>query len=188
MISTLGYAVLGLLAREPLTGYRITQRLRTPIGYFWTASHSQVYPELARLAADGLVVSDEVAGPGPRQNKRHHLTDAGRDALAAWVVTTPREDNRDELLLRVYSMWLADPARAGEMMTEQLGQHRARLREYRRIEKALLAEHGGDPPRPDQPAFGDYATLRRGLSFERYAVDWCRWVLQQLDTTPDTSS
>ncbi len=51
----MGYAILGLLAREALSGYDLSSRMRAPVGYFWEARHSQIYPELARLAADGKV-------------------------------------------------------------------------------------------------------------------------------------
>lgn len=46
-MSTLGYAILGLLAAQPQTGYDLARLMRTPIGYMWTARHSQIYPELA---------------------------------------------------------------------------------------------------------------------------------------------
>src|SRR3712207_7015289 len=55
MVTTLGYALLGLLAREPLSGYDLAQRLKGRVGFFWQARHSQIYPELGRLEAAGLV-------------------------------------------------------------------------------------------------------------------------------------
>jgi len=36
------------------------------------------------------------------------------------------------------------------------------------------------PPEPATPEFFDYATLRRGLSFERHAIAWCDWLLDAL--------
>ena len=47
--STLGFALLGLLARGPLSGYDISAQLARGVGPFWHARHSQIYPELARL-------------------------------------------------------------------------------------------------------------------------------------------
>ncbi|HEY3085299.1 MAG TPA: PadR family transcriptional regulator [Candidatus Dormibacteraeota bacterium] len=62
-VTTLGYAILGLLARQSLSGYDLARRLRRPIGFYWTARHSQIYPELRRLTALGtpLVVTAGVA-------------------------------------------------------------------------------------------------------------------------------
>src|ERR1700710_642665 len=107
---TLGYAVLGLLAERPHTGYDIARRMERPIGYFWTAQHSQIYPELARLEADGLVRHRVVDGPGPRDTKRYRITPAGRAALRAWVdAPVPAQPGRSELLLRVRSLWVVGP-------------------------------------------------------------------------------
>ena len=38
-MSTLGYAILGLLAAKPRTGYDLARLMRAPIGYMWTAQH-----------------------------------------------------------------------------------------------------------------------------------------------------
>ena len=81
----LAYAILGLLAAEPLTGYQLAQRMRAPIGYMWTAAHSQIYPELAKLLADGQVRAAVIPGRGPRDTKRYTITTAGRRALRDWV-------------------------------------------------------------------------------------------------------
>jgi DNA-binding PadR family transcriptional regulator len=177
--STLGYALLGLLARKPRTGYELTQALREPIGYFWTASHSQVYPELARLEARGWARYEIIAGPGPRDTKRYAITAAGRRALATWAVAPPRpEPSRNELLLKVYSLWLADPAAARALITAEREQHSAMLARY----ESLAAENErGDPADLAPPAFFDYATLRRGLSFERHVLAWCDWLVAALD-------
>jgi len=83
-MSTLGYAILGLLAAQPRTGYDLAKLMRAPIGYMWTAHHSQIYPELARLEDDGRVSAAVIDGPGPRDNKRYEITPAGWHALQDW--------------------------------------------------------------------------------------------------------
>ena len=64
--SNLGCALLGLLARSPPTGYDLAKRMERPVGYFWTANHSQIYPELSRLEEAGLVDHTVIEGAGPR--------------------------------------------------------------------------------------------------------------------------
>lgn len=178
MPSTLGYALLGLLARKPRTGYELAQALRIPVGYFWTASHSQIYPELGRLEADSLVHGRVVPGPGPRDTKLYTISAAGRRALASWVVTPAElEQSRSEELLKTYSLWLADPAGAREMISGLRDRHRELLSRYEQIEAEI--ERDG-PLDPATPRFFDYATLRRGLSFERHAIAWCDWLLDAL--------
>ena len=59
-MTTLGYAILGLLSREELSGYDLTGRMKGRVGYFWSARHSQIYPELARLEEGGYVTHSVV--------------------------------------------------------------------------------------------------------------------------------
>jgi len=178
MSSTLGYALLGLIARRPRTGYELSQALRVPVGYFWTASHSQVYPELVRLEAERLIRGTVVPGPGPRDTKRYDITADGRAALAEWV-TTPVSDAppRSEELLKIYSIWLADPSRARTMIAAELARHRTQLARY----EALATEfEQAAPVAATQPGFGDVATLRYGLTYERHFIDWYEWLSDQL--------
>ena len=76
MTSKLGYAILALLARQPGTGYELSARARRPLGYFWSARHSQVYPELQKLLDAGLVSFSPAPGPGPLDKKVYSLTRA----------------------------------------------------------------------------------------------------------------
>jgi DNA-binding PadR family transcriptional regulator len=178
-VSTLGFALLGLLARRPRTGYELAQALREPIGYFWTASHSQIYPELAKLEGQRHVRHRVVRNPGPREGKLYSITATGRQALADWTVTDPADAIRDEFMLRVYSLWTADPAEATQLVERRRAAHSARLVELEGIESRFT----GAPANPSDPDFSAYATLRRGLSFERHAIEWCDWMLTALTTS-----
>lgn len=174
--SDLGHALLGLLARGEATGYDLSARLAAPLGYFWTARHSQVYPELARLEAAGLVSYEEIPGRGPRPTKRYAVTAAGRSALAAWVVTDPGEQaDRDVLVLRAYSLWLADPFAAAAMLRGLRERHAARLEEYLQHEREIRAERGEIAW--DDPRFAALATVRAGIGYERHRLAWVDWVV-----------
>ncbi|MCL6648312.1 MAG: PadR family transcriptional regulator [Chloroflexi bacterium] len=91
----------------------LAQRLRVPLGFFWQDRHSQIYPELARREARGFVASRRVPQQGRPDKKVYTLTAAGLAALKEWV-TAPVEVPavRDELVLKAYSLWLADPGQS----------------------------------------------------------------------------
>ena len=55
----LKYALLGSLADQPRTGYELLKHFEQSLAYAWPASHSQIYPELARLLEDGLIEQTE---------------------------------------------------------------------------------------------------------------------------------
>jgi DNA-binding PadR family transcriptional regulator len=181
MISRLGYALLALIARQPSTGYELAARARRPLGYFWSARHSQVYPELGRLLDGGWVRFDAAPGPGPRDKKVYFLTDAGLAVLRGWVTEPPRPaPSRDDLLLKAYAVWTADPAAAAELFAGQAAAHRQRLRAYEADWQAVEGRHGGGPPPVTHPDFGSYATLRCGLDYERQRIAWLKWMTGQL--------
>src|SRR5262249_1310792 len=111
--STLDYALLGLLARRALSGYDLVQYMQKSIDAFWHAHHSTVYPEVARLEAEGLVTHTVVEQQDRPDKKVYTLTELGRERLRLWVTSSLRiPPDRDEFMLRTFSVWLADPHEA----------------------------------------------------------------------------
>ncbi len=104
---SLRHAVLGLLARRPSTGYELTRTFDRSLRTSWHASHSQIYPELAKLEAAGLV---EVLGHGARRSKTYGITPEGRTELRRWLVeAVPDRSQRSESGLRLFLTPLLEP-------------------------------------------------------------------------------
>jgi DNA-binding PadR family transcriptional regulator len=180
-IIPLGYALLGLLARAPRSGYDLIQHMEEPVGFFWHARRSQIYPELEQLEAAGLV-SHTLVEQERRPNKKvYAITAAGLEALRAWAAA-PMEvpADRDEFMLKVYSLWTVAPEQAVAMVAAYEREHGGRLARYERIEAEMRDR--GDPMAEGvrSPRFAAYATLRRGIEYERGYVAWCRWLLEVL--------
>jgi len=179
-ISTLGYALLTLLAREPLSGYDLAQRMKRPLGFFWQAQHSQIYPELAHLEEQGWVFHQVIVQEDRPQKKLYTITEAGRAMLKTWVTRSPLPPpERNELLLKTYGIWLADEMPAVDLFREQERLHAERLALYEQIQAKIERESEGKPHH-NEPRFGDYATVRMGVAYEREYVAWCRWMIEQL--------
>lgn len=180
-ISTLSYALLTLLARESLSGYDLAMRMKRPISFFWQAQHSKIYPELAHLEEEGYITHQVIVQEDRPQKKLYTITGAGSRALQAWVTLPPSPPpQRNELLLKVYAIWLADPEAALELFRTQEQVHAGQLALFEQIRVTIEQKSGGSL-RPDQPLFGDYATVRMGVAYEREYVTWCRWMLEQLE-------
>lgn len=104
---SLRHAILGLLERQPSTGYELARKFDLSLATAWHASHSQIYPELSRLEAAGLV---EVVARGARQSKTYALTEGGRDELRRWLIKeAPDRSQRNEGALRLFLGQLLDP-------------------------------------------------------------------------------
>jgi PadR family transcriptional regulator AphA len=179
-ISTLGYAVLTLLARASLSGYDLAQRMQKPIGFFWQVQRSQIYPELAHLEEQGYVQHQLIVQQDRPSKKLYTLTAAGRSALATWVTQPPTPaPARHELLLKVFAIWLANPEAALALFRMQEQFHEERLSHFEQIQSSIEAKFDGVPP-SDNPCFGDYATVWLGVASERASLLWCRWMAEQL--------
>jgi len=188
-VTVLGYAILGLLSREALSGYDLTGRMRARVGFFWEARHSQIYPELARLEEQGLVTHRVVEQRDRPDKKIYEITDAGLDALKEWVTQPPApRAARDELVLKAYSSWLAEPGKAVALFRDQEQRHEEQLLEYERIRDWMEEEWGKDVLRTDSPRFASYAALQRGILYERGYAEWCRWVADRLEKSKGSAS
>ena len=109
-LMALRYALLGALADQPRTGYELLKHFQQSLAYAWPASHSQIYPELARLLEDGLI---EQTGSGARNSKTYAVTDAGIAEVRAWLRdTAPDRRVRSDAALRMFFLWLLEPAEA----------------------------------------------------------------------------
>ena len=132
---SLRYAVLGLLELAPATGYELTQRFDVSLGSAWHASHSQIYPELGKLADAGLV---EVVGEGARNSRTFAVTAAGRDDLHRWLTEVePGRNQRNETALRWFLVFLLPPDQRRTVLEGELAYVEAQLAELR----ALGAEY-----------------------------------------------
>ena len=181
-MTTLGYAILGLLSREELSGYDLTGRMKDRVGYFWSARHSQIYPELARLEEGGYVTHSVVEQRERPDKKVYKITAEGLEALRDWVVQPPEpKPSRDELVLKAYSVWLADPEEAARLFQGEQSRHEEQLAHYEDLEAWMQSEWGEELSRLDSPRFATYATLRRGIVYERGSAEWCRWVADSIE-------
>jgi DNA-binding PadR family transcriptional regulator len=93
-MTPLSYALLGLIKMDPRSGYALRKVFETtPLGSY-SSSPGSIYPALKSLEAHGLV---EARGGDARGKGLYHLTDAGRDALQAWL-GAPVEDLGEAML------------------------------------------------------------------------------------------
>ena len=130
-LMALRYALLGALADQPRTGYELLKHFQQSLAYAWPASHSQIYPELARLLEDGLI---EQTGSGARNSKTYAVTDAGIAEVRAWLRgTAPDRRVRSDAALRTFFLWLLDPAEARKQLEVERTYWQGVLDEFLRI-------------------------------------------------------
>ena len=128
---SLRHALLGALADQPRTGYELLKHFEQSLAYAWPASHSQIYPELARLQDDGLI---EQAGAGARNSKTYAVTEDGLAEVRRWLrETEPDRRVRSDAALRTFFLWLLEPDEAQAQLTGEHAYWRGVLDEFLRI-------------------------------------------------------
>jgi DNA-binding PadR family transcriptional regulator len=159
-LSPTAYVILGMLGWRPMSGYEIKSIVDESTRFFWAASYGQIYPELRRLAAAGLIEGKESPQGGRRRNV-YRLTPAGRQELRAWLDADPEVfELRDEALLKLF---FAD-ATGGESAPGTL---EAKRRTHERI-----AERLKDIEATEKPEGFAYLVLRHGIEFNEWMVAW----------------
>ncbi len=137
---SLRHAVLGLLTVQPSTGYELTQRFDKSLANAWHASHSQIYPELAKLQDEGMV---EVVGEGARRSRTWAVTDAGRDELRRFMTEAePVRSQRNETAVRWFLVDLLEPADKRKALERELAFCEAELERLNAIAAAIDASDG----------------------------------------------
>jgi PadR family transcriptional regulator AphA len=168
---SLRYALIGLLASEPLSGYDLTRRFSESLANVWPAQHSQIYPELARLVSGGMI---EQTGEGPRGRKTYRATPAGIAALTEWMRTTkPDYDVRCEAGLRSFFLWTLPPDEAIAHLQQDIEVYRTHLA---RLEVLLdTVDWAADPG-----ARSARIALEMGLRYYRTSAEWAEWAAAEI--------
>jgi DNA-binding PadR family transcriptional regulator len=170
---SLRFAALGLLTQHPGSGYDLLRRFEKSMANVWPATQSQLYGELNKLAADGLI---EVSDIGPRGRKEYRVTDAGRAELIRWV-TNPQDDPpfRTAPLLRVFLLGEIPPDKAREYMLAIAAHADSELTRLQELRDSLR-------PRGDADAeFYGLAALDYGLRTAAMEGDWARSQVKAID-------
>ncbi len=164
----LSHAILATMLSGPVSGYKLTRRFNAAIGYFWQATHQQIYRELASLEELGYV--ERIPSSSPSTEKLYVLTIEGRNALVEWI-TQPSEPGvlREDLLLKVRAGSLVPQDVLLAELRRRRALHSGRLAIYREIQQR-------DFPDPQHLSYEQrllYLPLLRGLMFETDNVAWC---------------
>ncbi|MBD9730337.1 PadR family transcriptional regulator [Streptomyces sp. NPDC012461] len=131
--------LLALLARGPAHGYELKQDLEQLLGSAYPQPNvGQIYVTLGRLEKSGLIEGEDVEQSSRPNKKVYHLTDAGREALAAWFEDTADEPRvRDEFFMKLA---LAPQSGATDQITLINKQRRQYLNTMRELSRLAAAE------------------------------------------------
>jgi len=171
---SLKYALLAGLALEPRSGYDLAQWFGETASYYWSATHSSIYPALAALEQERLVTHTAVPSDRGPARKVYTLTLLGHDALLAWMDTPPTPPVvRDEEALKALCYGLLPPEHARAQLETARARHAASLARYKELSHRLEQEDKEQDDRSPVTRLGLQLTLRRGIAVEKGYAAWC---------------
>ena len=175
-LMSIQHALLTSLLEKPSTGYDLARRFDKSIGYFWHASHQQIYRELGRMAEAGWIEATDDNEAGKRRRRLYRVLDAGVAELARWV-STPETDSDPAraLLIKLRAEAVIGPHGLDRELGRLMDEHRARLATYLDIEQRDFA--AGDMSTAQKL---QHAVLRAGIVAEQGWLAWAGEVLPVL--------
>ncbi len=169
-----GRIVCGMITCGQRTGYDIKRFVDKTTRHFMAISYGQLYPELKRLAEAGLVVGS-AAPTGERARTEYALTEAGREALEAWLRSDAEllYELRDEAMLKLFFSDSA-PDRRIEIVRAMRARNERKLAELRALE-----------PHAALGPVGPRLTLELGIGMSQWLIEWCEAAERRLASEPE---
>ncbi|NMM99354.1 MULTISPECIES: PadR family transcriptional regulator [Bifidobacterium] len=164
----LKHAILSALSRGvPRTGYELSAAFRDVTDSAWHASPSQVYSELQKMAAAGLIA---VHKRDDRGKTSYVITDDGMTELRRWLIDDePDHSVRDDASLRMLTLWVLDKETIGYLIDAEVAFQQRRLIQLERLLKEW--KH----VRPDTPVWRNrYSSYVMNMSITTVRLSWLK--------------
>ncbi len=128
---SLRYALLAILRVGPLSGYDLAKQFAQSVGHVWHAPDSQIYPELRKMEADGLVEGEDQARGERGRRRIYHVTEAGDHAFLDWMASPiDYQRVRDPAHLRAAYLESASPDDARAFLRDHRAQWSSELEQW----------------------------------------------------------
>ncbi|MGP3954651.1 PadR family transcriptional regulator [Nonomuraea sp. 3N208] len=170
----LRHAVLAALLDGEYSGYQLTKIFDVGVANFWYAAPQQLYAELTKLEAGGLVAGREVVQQG-RPNKRvFKVTDTGVEELASFAAAPAKPLLiREDLAVKVHAVDVLDPAPLIAQLQERAEQAAAKLAFFEQTLVRLRGNRDEETFLREGERIGSYLSCLAGCRLEREMRDWC---------------
>jgi DNA-binding PadR family transcriptional regulator len=183
----LEHALLVSLSERPGTGIELTRRFDRSIGFFWRATHQQIYKVLRRMESDGWLSAG--AGDTRSTERRYTVTGRGRRVLADWIgaPTTPAA-LRSEVAVKMRGASYGDRSALLAHLRGLIADHRVRQAHFEHLERTQFP----DPDALEGQQLDTWLVLRGGIRQERFWVEWltdyvAAWSARDDSTTEGTT-
>ncbi|MDW4526926.1 PadR family transcriptional regulator [Rossellomorea marisflavi] len=178
------YALLGLLAKQPQTGYDLFHTFKTQQIYYWSSTHSQVYKELGKMEEEHLTTHDIVYQEGSPNKKVYTITPDGERHLIEWMIHTKSKPAKikDEFLIKTSAFHVISKEEAISLL------HRMKTHNEMVVTgTGQWKEQTFQGKKPGYEQVGEYLTAEYGIRYAQMYVDWCDWAIKEIQSLPENT-
>ena len=175
----LSHALLTSLLEKSSSGYDLARRFDKSIGFFWHATHQQIYRELGRMEAAGWIESASAPDAGKTRKRMYRVLPPGQAELLRWAVEPSNDmDMRDEFMVRLRADAALGSLGLAPELERRIAMHEEKLALYREIELRDFAT-----PDLSRAARIHHMILKKGILYEENSIVWAREMLELLKST-----
>jgi DNA-binding PadR family transcriptional regulator len=175
----LSHAILAALNDCPCSGYDLAKRFDGSVGFFWNATHQQIYRELTKLEEQSLLDAQLIEQEHRPDKKIYTLTEKGRESLRAWIETPSTVSPlKDDLLVKIFAGSIVSP----HTIVAELKNHRAQHLETLHTYQAIASRYFPDRSQLSDVGRYHYITLRQGIRIETEWLAWCEESIDLLES------
>ena len=166
---SLSHVLLTSLIEKPSTGIELARRFDRSMGFFWNATHQQIYRELNAMLQKGWISTIEEEDSHSRK-KTYQVERLGREELANWMLehSSPAQ-LREELMVRLR----AEAQIGGNTVLPELERHLQLLQDNLKLYQAIYAKDFAQANTADRTLFIHQQILQLGIDME---IGWILWL------------
>ena len=166
---SLAHVLLTSLIEKPSTGIELARRFDRSMGFFWNATHQQIYRELSAMQQKGWISPIEDDNANSRK-KTYQAERLGRTELTNWMVKqSPPAQLREELMVRLR----AEAQIGGNTVLPELERHLQLHQDNLKLYQAIFAKDFAQANEQDRTLFIHKHILQLGIDLE---IGWIKWL------------
>jgi DNA-binding PadR family transcriptional regulator len=174
----LSHAILAALNDCGCSGYDLAKRFDGSVGFFWNATHQQIYRELSKLEEHNQITAQLIHQEHRPDKKIYTLTSQGEESLRMWIETPSTVSPlKDELLVKIFAGSIVSPQTIVAELQHHRVQHLASLLTY----ESIAAQYFTDRSQLSDVGRYQYITLRQGIRLETEWLAWCDESIELLE-------
>jgi DNA-binding PadR family transcriptional regulator len=175
----LSHAILAAINDRSCSGYDLAKQFDGSIGFFWNATHQQIYRELTKLEEQNQIEAQLIRQEHRPDKKIYTLTNKGEETLRSWIETPSTVSPlKDDLLVKIFAGSIVSP----ETIVAELKQHRSQHLKSLHTYESIAAQYFSDRSKLSAVGRYQYITLRQGIRLETEWLAWCDEAIELLES------